>query len=75
MLFFINQWPLLAASLSRIAELHERAYLTTQTTSARAINLYLDFGFIPFETYDRCREGWQLLADVLNHPELATYRA
>ncbi len=66
--------PLLAASLQRIADFHDRAYLTTQTTSARAINLYLDFDFIPFETYSRCKDGWAWLASVLDHPSLAAYR-
>lgn len=66
--------PLLAASLRRIADFHDRAYLTTQTNTARAINLYLDFGFVPIETYDRCAEGWTWLASVLDHPSLAPYR-
>ncbi len=66
--------PLLAASLGRIADFHDRAYLTTQTTSARAINLYLDFGFVPFETSSRCVAGWTWLASVLEHPSLARYR-
>lgn len=66
--------PLLAASLRRIADFHDRAYLTTQTTSVRAINLYLDFDFIPFETYSRCKEGWTWLATVLDHPSLSAYR-
>ena len=66
--------PLLAASLRRIADFHDRAYLTTQTNSARAINLYLDFGFVPIETSGRCAEGWTWLASVLDHPSLAAYR-
>lgn len=66
--------PLLAASLRRLADFHDRAYLTTQTNTARAINLYLDFGFVPIETYGRCAEGWTWLASVLDHPSLAAYR-
>ena len=66
--------PLMAASLRRIAEFHDRAYLTTQTNSARAINLYLDFGFVPIETSGRCAAGWTWLASVLDHPSLAAYR-
>lgn len=66
--------PLLGASLKRLADLHERAYLTTQTTSARAVNLYLDFGFVPFARSERRRRGWQLLASLLDHPALEAYR-
>ena len=67
--------PLMAAALERLAESHKRAYLTTQTTSARAIRMYLDFDFVPFIRSERCREGWQLLATVLDHPRLEAYRA
>ncbi len=65
--------PLLAAALARLAELHDRAYLTTQTTSARAIRMYLDFGFEPFLASDRDAAGWRLLASVLQHPALAAF--
>ena len=66
--------PLMAAAMERLAESHERAYLTTQTTSARAIRMYLDFGFVPFVTSDECRRGWRLLAEVLEHPALEVHR-
>ena len=38
---------LMAAALEYMAANHERCYLTTQTTSARAIRLYLQLGFRP----------------------------
>lgn len=38
---------LLTAALGLLAERHSRAYLTSQTTSARAIKLYLRLGFVP----------------------------
>jgi GNAT superfamily N-acetyltransferase len=66
--------PLLAAALRRLADFHTRAYLTTQTTSARAIRMYLDLGFVPFITSDRCRTAWRLLASVLQHPALEAYQ-
>lgn len=66
--------PLLVAALRRLAEFHTRAYLTTQTTSARAIHMYLDLGFVPLFTSDRCRTAWRLLASVLQHPALEDYR-
>ena len=31
---------------------HEKAYLTSQTTSWKAINMYLDFGFRPLYTFE-----------------------
>jgi len=67
--------PLMAAAMERLAQSHDRAYLATQTTSARAIQMYLDFGFAPFLTSDRCREAWRLLASVLGHPALQAYQA
>jgi ribosomal protein S18 acetylase RimI-like enzyme len=39
--------PLLSAVMARLARDHESAYLTTGTKSYRAINMYLDFGFVP----------------------------
>ena len=66
--------PLLAAALARLAELHDRAYLSTQTTSARAIHMYLDFGFEPYITSEREEAGWRLLASVLQHPALSAFR-
>ncbi len=63
-----------SAAMERLARSHERAYLTTQTTSARAIGMYLDFDFVPFITSDQCRQGWRLLASMLDHPALEAYR-
>ena len=39
--------PLLSAALARLTLDYRRAYLTTETTSYREINLYLSFGFMP----------------------------
>lgn len=60
-----------AIALGRLADLHERAYLTTQTTSAVAVRIYLDFGFVPDRTHPRATEGWVLMARILNRPDLA----
>ena len=65
--------PLMAAAMERLAELHDGAYLTTQTTSARAIRMYLDFGFTPSIISDDCHRGWGILAAILDHPSLAAY--
>jgi len=66
--------PLLAAALRRLAQFHSRAYLTTQTTSARAIHLYLDLGFVPLVLSERCSSAWRLLAALLEHPALEEYQ-
>lgn len=57
--------PLLAAVMHRLARDERTAYLTTQTTSFRAVNLYLDFGFVPYATHGESEEGWRLMEEVL----------
>jgi GNAT superfamily N-acetyltransferase len=65
--------PLIAAAMNRMAELHDRAYLTTQTTSYKAVKIYLDFGFRPYVATPEHERGWKLLAQLLRHPVLAAY--
>ncbi|HZJ56625.1 MAG TPA: GNAT family N-acetyltransferase [Clostridia bacterium] len=62
--------PLVAKAIRRIQKSHKRAYLTSQTTSWKAINMYLDFGFRPLYAFDDCPKAWELLADKLKHPAL-----
>lgn len=62
--------PLLSAALTRLTQDYRRAYITTETTSYRGINLYLGFGFVPFVATDRDREGWAIVADTLGRPIL-----
>lgn len=50
---------------------HDRAYLTTQTTSFIAIKIYLDFGFEPYIENEEEKKGWELLRAKLNHPVLS----
>ncbi|MFK7693771.1 GNAT family N-acetyltransferase [Paenibacillus sp. HJGM_3] len=58
--------PLLSAALRVLAELgHTSAYLTTQTTSWRAVNLYLNYGFVPHRNSPSCDEGWTLIEQQL----------
>ncbi len=42
---------------------------------ARAIGIYLDFGFEPVLTTDRWEEAWSHLARELRHPALARFLA
>jgi GNAT superfamily N-acetyltransferase len=57
--------PLMSAALMRLARDYRRAYLTTETTSYRGINLYLGFGFVPWVVSDRDRQGWAIVAEIL----------
>ncbi|HHX39942.1 MAG TPA: GNAT family N-acetyltransferase [Armatimonadetes bacterium] len=66
--------PLVGAAMRRLAELHRRAYLTTQTTSWKAVKIYLDFGFEPLAETPRWEEAWRLLAEITGHPALARFR-
>ncbi len=57
--------PLLSAVMARLARDYGTAYLTTQTTSWRAVNLYLAFGFVPYLGDGWSDEGWGLMEQVL----------
>lgn len=57
--------PLLSEAMKRLAQYHDSAYLTSQTTSYQAINLYLNYGFEPYKTEDTCDEAWALMEEVL----------
>ena len=65
--------PLVSAAMKRLAEFHQKAYLTSQTTSAAGIKIYLDFGFLPCISTGKCRRAWRLLARELNHPALKEF--
>src|SRR5690625_151712 len=58
--------PLLSAAMNLLGRYHSKAYLTSQTTSYQAINMYLNYGFEPFITGPSCYEGWTLLEKTLN---------
>lgn len=66
--------PLVSLAVERLKELHDKAYLTSQTTSYKAINIYLDFGFRPFLTDNsNCTRAWTLLANHLKHPAIVQF--
>lgn len=65
--------PLVSAAMQLLARYHAKAYLTTQTTSAIAIKIYLDFGFAPLFIGESCGRAWKLLAEELRHPALEAY--
>ena len=57
--------PLLSTVLERLARDHRAAFLTTQTTSYRAVNLYLNFGFVPYQADAAGTEGWRMMEEIL----------
>lgn len=65
--------PLLTTTMMRLAKDYRKGYLTTQTTSYQAINLYLNFGFTPYFCDDSSKEGWQLVEQVLRRKLFRTY--
>lgn len=59
--------PLLSAALNIIIEeKHHKVYLTTQTTSYPAINMYLNYGFLPYDVSEEERKGWLMMEEVLD---------
>ena len=57
--------PLFSQLLQVLATKHKSAYLTSQTTSYQAINLYLNFGFEPYLINETDLRAWKLLEEVL----------
>ncbi|MDF2714791.1 MAG: hypothetical protein K0R28_1716 [Paenibacillus sp.] len=57
--------PLLSAALRTLAQFHDKAYLTTQTTSYKAVGMYLNYGFEPVMQTPECPEGWKLIEQLL----------
>ncbi len=60
--------PMLSAAMARLAQSHARAYLKTHTICSRAINIYLDFGFVPFVDSPQGAQAWRMLAQEIRHP-------
>jgi len=57
--------PLLGKAMAILAGFHDAAYLTSQTTSWQAVNMYLDFGFRPVRLDDGYEAAWSLLEEKL----------
>jgi ribosomal protein S18 acetylase RimI-like enzyme len=57
--------PLMAQVMVCLAMSHDKAYLTSQTTSYKAINMYKDFGFEPLIEDEDAARAWEYLEDIL----------
>ncbi len=57
--------PLCSAIIDILKHYHAKAFLTTQTTSYKAVKIYLDFGFKPLVKTNRDKKAWELLAKTL----------
>lgn len=62
--------PLLSAVMTRLAQDHDRVFLRTQTPSYRAVNLYLDYGFVPYVRGSQDEEGWRIIESLLDRSVL-----
>jgi ribosomal protein S18 acetylase RimI-like enzyme len=65
--------PLVYRVLEIMREYHDKAYLISQTSSLRAIKVYLDFGFKPFIEGEEGTRAWKIVARVLGHPVLRRF--
>jgi GNAT superfamily N-acetyltransferase len=53
--------PLMTAAMNILVARHDQSYLITQPIRVKAIQMYLDYGFIPFVTEQEQVEGWKEL--------------
>jgi hypothetical protein len=56
-----------------MAQWHDRCFLGTQSKRLPAINLYLDFGFLPDMDEPGAIEGWREVRAQLKHPALEAF--
>lgn len=58
--------PLLTEAMKTLAKYHTEAYLTSQTTSYKALNMYLDYGFKPVIRDEADEKAWRIVEEKLN---------
>ena len=62
--------PMMTVVMNRMAEIHDRAYLTTGTARIPAVKVYLDFGFVPDIWHEDDARRWAIVGTRLDHPVL-----
>jgi len=65
--------PMLSEAMRMLRRWHTRACLGTHTHCLKAVNMYLDFGFVPDMTRERAEEAWRLIAAEVRHPALEPF--
>ena len=58
--------PMLTKAMEIMAGKHDEFYLTSQTTSWQAVNMYLNFGFEPVQLDENYDEAWSLMKEKLD---------
>ena len=57
--------PMLTKAMDILVEHHDEFYLTSQTTSWQAVNMYLNFGFEPVRLDENYDAAWSMMEDKL----------
>lgn len=58
--------PLITKALNVLDKYHTSAFIKTQSSSHKAVNLYLDFGFEPYIESKDDREAWKQMEKILD---------
>lgn len=57
--------PIMSKAMEILAAKHDEFYLTSQTTSWQAVNMYLNFGFEPVRLDENYDAAWSLMEEKL----------
>lgn len=66
--------PMLSEAMRILSLSHTRVHLWSKDSAQKAINMYLDYGFVPANVSERFDEAWAGLAAALDHPALDLFR-
>ena len=58
--------PMLSQAMNILAGRHDEFYLTSQTTSWQAVNMYLNYGFEPVRLDESYDAAWSMLEEKLD---------